>query len=386
MKILLVLGTLRCGKTLIARALSTHPAIKIAKEPYFYYFKLCRNIFHREFYPAFYDPDSPMETDFPKSKEVKESFKNNLKNLVFTERDIQQLIDLTVKQQNAEARERLPQILEHIHEIKSGTARDVFERLIDILKLAYHIPQTQVIGFSDGWCEEFIKPMLDSFDMDIQCIHVLRDPRAIYASRNKGANLMTKYGGTYPILFIARNWRKSVAYYYANKENKKFLGIRYEDLVADAELYFRKICDFMNVEFMPDLLDTDKYRTGDNKQWVQNTSYQPTKGITNSSVDVWRSLITDVEVKCLEYLCSKEMELLGYETINNIDSVNSIVNYDDGIEQQLAWIKEYRYNLNSEVLEQEIFRHYISNNPKIINKDAGNKYFITDELFQELCK
>ena len=386
MKILLVLGTLRCGKTLIARALSAHPAVKIAKEPYFYYFKLCRNIFHREFYPALYQPDAPMETDFLKSREEKESFKNNLKNLVFTERDIKELIELTAKQQDAEPGERVPQVMEHIHKLNPGTAAEVFEQLMIILRSACGGSRTQVIGFSDGWCEEFIEPMLNYFNLDINCIQMLRDPRAIYASRNKGADLMAKYGGTYPILFIARNWRKSVAYYYANKGNEKFLGIRYEDLVANALEYFRKICDFIDVDFVPDLLDADKYRTGDNKRWVQNTSHRPEKGITSSSVGMWRALMTDTEVKCLEYLCSKEMKLLGYDRINSTDSLESIINYDDGIECQIAWLKQYGYNLDGEHLEEEILRHHASENPEILSQEAGNSYFITDAFFQELLK
>ena len=46
---IIVMGSIRSGKTLIGRALNMHPNIIVQQEPFFFFFKLCYTIFQRDF-------------------------------------------------------------------------------------------------------------------------------------------------------------------------------------------------------------------------------------------------------------------------------------------------------------------------------------------------
>lgn len=384
MKVLLVLGTLRSGKTLLARALSVHSKIQIVKEPFFFYFKICRNIFYKTYFPENYDPQAPMETDFLKSRNMKKSFSDNLAELMFDQTDIDELITYTKKQQAAEPGERGPKVINFLKELKPAKAKDVFRQLMLILSSAYGEDTTQIIGFSEAWCEEFITPMLESFEMDINCILTLRDPRAVFASRNRSKKMISEYGGTYPILFLAQNWRKSIAYYYANQKKDNFLGVKYESIVSDPEKSFRMICAFIGVEFDSKVMDTNLYKRGDQKPWEQNTNYKQSKGLSKESIDKWKDVMSSKDIRCIEYLCSCEMNLLAYQKMNQEQSLVDLSEYDDGVEEHVGWIKKFNYQIDASNIEVESKRFELSKQLDGGDQSELERFFLTNEFLKAL--
>ena len=385
MKIILVIGTLRSGKTLLARALSTNPQTEILKEPYFFYFKQCRNIFFREFFPTLYNPESPMETDFMKGAAIKDAFKNELPQLQFTKEDIEIFIKLTHKQQENELGERGPKILPYLEKLKPGSAASLFEQLMNIIIEAYGNSETAAVGFSEGWCEEFIEPMLDSFGFDINIIQTIRDPRAVYSSRNKSPRLLEEYGGTYPMLFIVRNWRKSIAYHFHNQKKKKYLGVKYEDVVSKPEKIFKLLCQNIGINFSPTMLDTEKYSTGAGQQWQRNSNYNTSrKGITSSSVEKWKETLTQKEQQALEFFCEFEMKLMDYSLLCKTNDLSLIQNFTEDESKQVEWIKKFNYSLSPENLEFEIVRHFLLKNQNLITETAKRELFISDSFASAL--
>ena len=379
---------MRSGKTLIGRALNMHSNIVVQKEPYFFYFKLCRNIFYRDLFnkPGF-DFDSPIDSDFCKSEIEKNAFRQALGKIFFKPSDIDELKRLTIKQQEAEPGERAPNILPLLKNMKVGYAPSVFKQLMDIIAEAYSKSGVQYVGITEGWCDEFIQPMLELKDIDVRCIHCLRDPRAVVASRN-AKNSLQSYGGKYPLLFLIRHWRKSIAYANMNSRNPKHMTIQYEEVVQYPDIWFEKMCDFLGVPFCGSLLKPNKYIRGDGKLWKQNTSYdQNEKTAFNiSSLEKWKAILTSDEVGAIEYFCKPEMDYLGLKCFNKTFKITDFDKIDEKEEDIIEWLKKYDWTLNNkgELMLEFMRKCLVESKSKAELEKLINYFFIDKIVFDSL--
>jgi len=163
-------------------------------------------------------------------------------------------------------------------------------------------------------------------------IHIVRDPRSIVCSMNQD---------DFPwfsddTAINALNWRKKnrAAKQLLEKHvpsNQKML-IRYEDLVANPELSVRQICDFLNEEFEPDMLKF--YRTS--KEFMLNSANESHNKMANDpisteSLDKWKKKLKSDDILCIDVICRKELDTLGY----TLDSKSAGV-----VQQCLIWFKQ----------------------------------------------
>ena len=86
MKHICVFGAMRSGKTLLGRALNSHPAVTLQNEPYFFFFKLCRNIFLRDVIRQPFDPGAPVGIRLFQSRKVRADFVKAFPDLQFQRR------------------------------------------------------------------------------------------------------------------------------------------------------------------------------------------------------------------------------------------------------------------------------------------------------------
>ena len=134
-----------------------------------------------------------------------------------------------------------------------------------------------------------------------KCIHIIRDPRAIAAS-----NYVS--GLCYPNLFLARQWRKSAALAKINKSRfpDRYLIVKYEDLVTNKRSSLKEICDFLEVKFDYNMLDSKKITDGAGELWSQNTSYSK----TNQSLYRWRKHIPAGHQKVIDFVCYEGLSIM----------------------------------------------------------------------------
>jgi hypothetical protein len=96
----------------------------------------------------------------------------------------------------------------------------------------------------------------------------------------------------------------------------RVLLVRYEDLVREPEAEIRRMTDFLEVNFAPEMLDPGNYVGGDGGSWRQNSSYASDTGAVNrSSLEKWQTALTAEQVGFIESLCGPEMRLLGYAPV-----------------------------------------------------------------------
>lgn len=382
MKYLLILGTQRSGKTLIARALNMHPNIIAHMEPFFFFFKICRNVFYRDIIKKTdFDPDYPMDSNFCKPLKEKKIFRESFSRILFKGDDIRRLKELTVKQQNALPGERAEKIIPLLDKLEIGTAPAVFKQLMTLLYEAYHKNDVQIIGVSEGWCDDFIEPFLDLSDLEVKCIHCLRDPRAIVASRNKGTKILEEYGGKkYPLLFIIRHWRKTIAYSIVNSGYPKYYAVRYEELIQDPKRSFKKICNFLGIAFSEKLLFPSTFIRGDGSLWRQNSSFniQNQGEFNTSSIERWKKALSLDVIGVIEYLCKAEMSYLQLERYNPEFSLRDILLFKEKEEEIVEWLKKYNWSISEKELMPEIARNLLIERHEIANMDNIKDYFCID--------
>lgn len=386
MKQVCVFGAIRSGKTLLGRALNSHSAVTLQNEPFFFFFKLYRNIFLRDVIGRPFDSGAPVGVRIFQARKERADFVEAFSHLHFNEDDIAELKRMTIWQQEAEGDERAPRIVPHLDALRPGKASAVFQTLMAILETAYPKRHLQYVGFTEGWVEAFIEPLLTTFGETIRILHVVRDPRAVIASRNAGMDVARKYGGRYPILFLIRQWRKGVAVLLSHQGHDGYLPLRYEDLVTSPETALQDVQRFLQIPFDEGVLRTDRYVNGVGRLWRQNTSFKPVSGFSTSSVHRWKTVLDAREIALIESLCMPEMTALGYEltTTGTLDPLLwDLAEQDDGLVQ---WLKPHELTGNRDAWAIEALRRELLQDGNSLSDDAAGYLFHDPKAYRLLRK
>lgn len=156
-------------------------------------------------------------------------------------------------------------------------------------------------------------------------VHMIRDPRAVMASqkkrwqRRKLATVKVPFYHTirvwanYHPTTMSQLWRRATAraLKLQRDNNRRFLTVRFEDLLREPEPTVRKVCDFLGIAFEPGMLHVGQI----------NSSHQSSvggarPGLNKAAIDTWREVLSAGEIAITEQVCSVEMERCGY----NIDA------------------------------------------------------------------
>jgi hypothetical protein len=144
---------------------------------------------------------------------------------------------------------------------------------------------------------------------DAKLLQVVRDPRAVFASRKK--RLVRRYGHHAKAHRLVREWNQS-ARQIRKLETRasSYLLVRYEDLVQNTAKTLQRICEFIGIELLPLMLEPT--RAGN--EWAGNSSYsRPYQGISADSINEWKKELTDDEIWWIEMHCHKGMQIAGYQ-------------------------------------------------------------------------
>lgn len=381
---LCIMGPPRTGKTLICRALNMHENITSVMEPFFFYFKICRNIYYRALGHSNFDDNQPVSTHFCDDQFSVAQFNQYFSRLSFDDSDIQELIRLTTWQQETLINERGPALVPLLDQLKPDSAIGVLTQLVQITLQAYSKEKMKYIGFSEGWCDEFISPLMNMPSLPFRTIHAIRDPRSIVASRLYGSKIEENYDGSYPILFLIRHWRKSVAYSILNQSNPAYLMVMYENLVSSPKTWFEKICSHLDVPFSDKLMHPDHFVDGAGDIWRANTNHEKKKGFSTSSISKWKEIIPDDVIGFIEYLCYPELRYLGYDVTSGDIGLQELSSFSENEDKIVDWLKPYNLTINDEELKKEVVRRQLLDAPDLCENTLKSHYFIDPLVFDVL--
>lgn len=238
----------------------------------------------------------------------------------------------------ANARKPVP-LPDDWREMKRGVA-DVFDRIM--MHFAMGAGKAR-------WCEK--TPMhvlhitkLSELFPDARFIHTIRDGRECAASffRRWGYNpqrTMFRWKN------VVREGRRQ-----GNLLGDRYLEVRYNDLTSDPESGMKRICEFVSVDYDPDVLKSSRYRPQMSGSEGADISRNPAK---------YRQYFNDTTVDRLESIGGSTLAELGYDT-----------RYPDANEDPSAWrIKQWTitdYCRQGLYESKEIFRNRRKNPVRMI--------------------
>lgn len=367
----------RSGTTLLAKLLSANKNTMCVSDPFYPFFKQFRNEFLNE--KTKEALNSPLG-DYVMSENSSAMYKRiNGKTFeeVITTFSNQELINKI----GAHCKLYSPKIINHLSKIKGDNYQEIFSCFGAILKGAYKENKDELVGFKEVWINEFSEQCIKS-DKNLKLIFIIRDPRSIVASNFSS-------GSAYPILFLIRQWRKTIGHslMLTKKYPQNTILIRYEDLITKPEIETAKICRFLDLDLDADMLDPSQFKDGLNNKWIQNSSQNHkindrTK-FNTKSVNGWQKTLNSQSISLIETLCDIEMKLCEYEIsgVGEKSSLESLIKYKQSTDQIAEWIKPYSGAYSSVELYKEIHRNkYLDEIGSLRSDDLDYYYGISPEI------
>lgn len=197
-------------------------------------------------------------------------------------------------------------LIPHLDKIPAPTFKEVFENIIEIIARVYKKKNIKWVGFNDNWTIEFFSLIARLFPEAKFIIH-LRDPRAVICS-SEFAEPDPKKRPT--VLSFARHIRK----YYAFTEYFKTLPIfknrllvtYYERFIEKTEVETKKVLDFLNLDYEPQMTDVSLFRKASGEKWPTSDE------IYKSSVNIWEKQMPSEMAELVEFICSPDMHIHNY--------------------------------------------------------------------------
>jgi Sulfotransferase family len=144
-------------------------------------------------------------------------------------------------------------------------------------------------------------------------LNVVRDPRAQVSSMNRAII------HDFDTLLNARTWVKAhdQAQSLIAAHPEKVLSIRFEDFVGNQEQVLKKICEFLGIEFLAEMLEIDRSEEAkrisrQSGLWESNC-FPPIP----ANVDKFKKSLSQQEVDTIETLAGKYMDLYGYQRMGS---------------------------------------------------------------------
>jgi Sulfotransferase family len=140
-------------------------------------------------------------------------------------------------------------------------------------------------------------------------IQIVRDPRGSISSqlaRWKNARLWE----------CLRRWQNAIdaGHRWGLAHKHAYLEIRYEDLVSVPDLVVQRLCDFLQVEFIREMLTFElvqnEYSSGTISKTINYRAVDPTR------LEIWREKLAPPEVVIIERKTKEEMLFLNYPQVH----------------------------------------------------------------------
>ena len=373
MKYLFITGAGRSGTTLIEKILHNHPQIGLGSQPFpnlFINIKLKylqqNNLSKRyAFDHLFRDNDYKLN-----------AFNRFLNSCVLTNEEIEMLFhDLYTF-----SGQYMPGFLDYCHgRIVPGTFFDIYKQFLSYLTAYLGKENILYVGTKETWLEECIPYLLDK---NVKSIIIIRDPRDIVTSLYYGKG--TRYGGNRrPLLYILRQWRKSLSFCAQYQPHPNFAWFKYEDLVKETESVLKhltswlKITPYLDSSFSKGLFDQQ------GNLWLGNSSFGKYSDISKASVASFQAYLPEACVRYIESVCYPELLFLNYEFLccKSGPDIEAIRSFTEPLDIDHRKFNP-RYSQNASRIEQEIQR--LSHFKTELNVNQQRTWFIFPRAYQML--
>lgn len=235
--------------------------------------------------------------------------------------------------------------------------RQLFFYLLDIVRKSYPSSRQStaypsITCFKEVWSIEFAFTLLEWIP-DIKIVYIYRDIRSIVASNRR-------MGGNYPLLFLARQWRKQnlIAHYLHSRYPSNVLLVKFEDFFDDTDRSIYELLSKLSIPVTPYDLDHLDLRDGKNQTWTQNSSF---RSVNDPQPPSALQYLDQPTLNTINYLCFDQLMSLGYQLDSfSPESFDLLSSYPATPQHLMSeWIRPFTTDLSSDLpssLEMEVSR------------------------------
>jgi hypothetical protein len=171
-------------------------------------------------------------------------------------------------------------------------------------------------------------------------VHVIRDPRAVVSSLIRSD---VHHSNAY---FAARRWLRDTDAGLKLQETypDDVFALHYEDFILNTEDSLHQICDFLNVEFEPAMLEYYQTGTAEYSGYYAQIHEKLNQAPDKSRIEAWRKHLSPTQIAVVEAVCADKMRVLGYTLDGSGEPVSSNVILRLRTERVLGLYKQIWHN------------------------------------------
>ncbi len=142
-------------------------------------------------------------------------------------------------------------------------------------------------------------------------IHTTRNPKAVYASQSakyitgEESSLVCAYKKFQQFVHVNIQTWWTARMHQSLQNNSNYLLVRYEDIIKDPQLQVTRICQFLDIEFVAEMLEPQQYGSS-------FTTIGGDRGIHLSSLEKWRTKISPFTAMVIDRVHPFAYRMLGY--------------------------------------------------------------------------
>jgi hypothetical protein len=178
-------------------------------------------------------------------------------------------------------------------------------------------PGKEIIGESANTEWVNIENLLE-MNNNYKAYQVIRDPRAVLSSFKKLTSARN-----YDYLDIIFFWVDAVNHkikYEKKYSADRYLSIKFENIHKFPEENAKKLCNFVNIDYDPNMINTENWSKLLNSKYIHiNTSAHSNKkvfGFSKKRISNWNNNLEEWEVALIQYLLKDYLKMLDYELID----------------------------------------------------------------------
>ena len=343
---MIITGIYRSGTTLLQKMLDANPRVSVMNHGMAGYFQMMKpylferaGIENKEAPLGFHwiEPDSEIASLFT-GTEFDRSLIDDLLNRV----------DSEIGEDRSRAGNVSHPTYDWLSELKNsltpGTAEEVLNQQISAVVDYKKSSGVEIYGFKELHLEQFVAPILAG-NPDLKVIQIIRDPRAVLASRNFSKSFLETRGAgaKHPIRLISSVWITGIRYkrYLEKAFPDSFMSVNYESLVRSPESESQEVCKFLGIDWDPVMLDVSSFRSEVGQAWEPNSSFGKLDGFDQSAIEKWREMLPDREHAVMEYLCGDILSEEGYVNTFDVEHQEAEFNeYNEDPSELVPWSRQ----------------------------------------------
>ena len=146
---------------------------------------------------------------------------------------------------------------------------------------------------------------------DAKFVYLVRDPRDMGLSWKKTPAMPGGVEKSSEIWF--REQRENLRLYNTLYHYNKVIVVTYEDLVSDAQTTLKRICDFTDLDYDDRMTEFYKESLVSKSSQRINAWQNTSRPVMTKNFGKYKTGLSDLEIRYIEAVCHREMEILGYD-------------------------------------------------------------------------